>query len=158
MNLASSAITVLFNINGTELNTIITDINNLSNNKSTVGVQIHSKNVAATQGEFRDNWYGGKFVNGEFDGIWYGGLWNGGPINYIGNNRISNFKGWNVIKNSLDEPDSYVKNTNDKQNYTLDYQTLKDKKLYYDIAPWDLANQKKNETVNLPLRKEDRNF
>ena len=154
MDLVNSTITVLFNINGKELNTIITELNDLStsSNASTVGVQIYSKNVSVSKNEFRDNWYGGQFINGEFDGVWYGGVWNGGG------NKENNFKGWNNIKNSLDAPDTFVNNISEKQSYTVDYQALKDKKLYYDIAPWDLANQKKNETVKLPLRKEDRNF
>ena len=117
------------------------------------GLQIYTKNVTVEQITYRDNWYGGTFYNGVFEGTWYNGQW----INGVWN-------GWNMLNTddstsaitSLYAPSTFVFGTVDKYYYVSDYELLKRKKLYYDIAPWDEANNKNTEVVNLPLRKKER--
>jgi len=117
------------------------------------GIQIYVKNVLAEQSSFKDNWYDGRFYNGDFEGIWYGGQWING-----------NWFGWNMINTDVSSsaitalfvPSKFFLGTVERQKYVVDYELLKRKKLYYDIAPWDEANNKNTEVVNLPLRKKER--
>lgn len=117
-------------------------------------LQIYSKNVTASEDDFKDNWYGGKFYYGDFQGKWRGGKWLGGL-----------WHGWNSLTSG--QSDSAVtalwaptivdvNSIENQSNYIKNYDYLKKKGVYYDVAPWDDANKKYKEIINPVLKKNER--
>jgi len=114
------------------------------------GIQIYSRNVSASVSNFKDQWYNGEFYGYRFEGAWHGGRWVSGD-----------WFGWNTLNpdiatsgdTAFEKPTDFDITSIPKQNYEVNYTSLKKRKKYYDIAPWDQANNKYNDVVNLPIRK-----
>ena len=119
-----------------------------------VAIQLVSRNLSSGENGYRDYWYGGQFYNGTFGGKWNGGDW--GHAKWLGWNSLIIPSG----ASSYHSPSYYIGSVSiiENKNYVTNYDFLRQQKLYYDIAPWDNANKKNTETVNLPLRKKERKF
>lgn len=158
--LLNGNVTSLFN--GSENSFKKTDFQHINSKYSTsvlnfnldACLQIYSKNVTASEDDFKDNWYGGKFYYGDFQGKWRGGKWLGGL-----------WHGWNSLTSG--QTDSAVtalwaptivdvNSIENQSNYIKNYEYLKKKGVYYDITPWDDANKKYKEIINPVLKKNER--
>ena len=117
------------------------------------GIEIFSKNILVDIEGFQDEWYNGEFYNGRFEGKWNGGKWINGS--WWGWNSLNEGNSLSAIT-SFEIPSTFSTTAIKNKNYEIDYKILKQRKLYYDIAPWDVA--KNNDVVNLPPPKKNRNI
>jgi len=129
------------------------------------GIQLYTPNVNVDPATYQDNWYDGTFYDGTFKGEWWGGNWINGDwdgfnhsleIDYESSAITYNFQSAFTIT-VLVPPNTINIGYVEKETYEINYDFLKKKKLYYEIAPWDEANKKATEVVKLPLRKKERN-
>jgi len=114
------------------------------------GIQMKTVNVPSPIiDSYKDDFYNGNFYNGVFYGKWHDGKWGNGE-----------FKGWNsatTITTSgssqhLQSPIAInITNALNVTQFYENYNHLKKKDLYYDIAPWDDANKKKSEIISIKL-------
>lgn len=96
--------------------------------------------------DFSDIWSGGTFYNGTFTGKWYGGTWSRGD-----------WKGRNYLNNEvkITPPSNISKDATYK--YVENYESLKKRKLYYEVPPWDDANEEREKLIKKTSLKLDRN-
>lgn len=85
--------------------------------------------------DYSEVWSGGTFYDGTFTGRWYGGKWSRGT--WKGENYTSGYMTYATPTDTI----------GNNANYTVDYEALRKRKLYYDIPPWDDANENKNKKL-----------